>query len=99
MQQYTGMLKLGLFQVGFLNLVLGKGGDKSASTVSFDWKLLEACDFAQSKFNIFAIELSQNKFACISIVSLTSSLINKEMTRTWSELIFYIKNYNIAVIH
>ena len=26
MQLYTGMLKLGLFQVGFLNLALGKEG-------------------------------------------------------------------------
>ena len=62
MQLYAGMLKLDLFQVGFLDLVLGKEGGKSASTVFFDWKLLEACNFAQSKFNLITIELSQNKF-------------------------------------
>lgn len=43
MQLNTGMLKLGLFQVGFLNLILGKRGSKFARTVSFDWKLLKAC--------------------------------------------------------
>ena len=58
MQLYSGMLKLNLFQVDFLNLVLGKGGSKSASTVSFDWKPLEACNFAQCKFNLIKIELS-----------------------------------------
>lgn len=46
MRLYTGMLELGIFQVGFYNLVLGKGGGKSASTVSFHWELLEACNFA-----------------------------------------------------
>ena len=75
MHLYTGMLKLSLFQVGFLNLVLGKEGGKSASTVSFDWKLQETCNFAQSKFNLITIELPQNKFTYVSNVSMTSSLI------------------------
>ena len=52
MQLYIGMLKLGLLQVGFLNLVSGKGGSRSTSTGSFDWKLLEACNFAQRKFSL-----------------------------------------------
>ena len=55
MQLYSGMLQLDLFQVDFFNLVLGKGGSKSASNVSFDWKPLEACNFAQSKFNLIKI--------------------------------------------
>ena len=75
MELYAGMLKLGLLQVGFLNLVLWKGGGKSASTISFDWKLLEACNFSQSNFNWIIIELSQKRFACISNLLMTSSLI------------------------
>ena len=61
-------------QLGFLNLALGNEGGKSASTVSFEWKLLEAYNFAQSKFNSITIELFQNKFPCFSNFSKTSSL-------------------------
>ena len=46
MPLYIDTLKIGLFQVGFLNFVLGKGRGKCASTVSFDWELLEESSFA-----------------------------------------------------
>ena len=65
MQLYTGMLNLCIFQVGFLNVFSGKGGSKSTPTVYFDWKLLEACNFEQSNFNLITIKLLQAKFACL----------------------------------
>ena len=98
MQLYTGMLKLDLFQVTFLNLDLGKGGSKSACCVSFDRNLLETFNSAQSKWNLVTVELYQNKFASATNFSMTSSRIvqvvktenqailenDKEMTRTGS---------------
>ena len=61
MQLNTGMLKLGLFQVGFFEPCFREEREQICPYSIFWLETTESMYFARSKFNLITIELSQKR--------------------------------------